>query len=59
MDRDRVRHLLDDVAHELDLLVFRFEQEDDLPEGAADTWTRTRRELERLRDRLADAAQDI
>ena len=53
MSQDDNRRVIDEVVRELDLLVYRLEQ--DLPEdggGAAFERKRLRRDLEKLRDRL-------
>lgn len=52
--------LADDVARELDLLVYRLEQAPpDEPARMAEVWVDLRRRLERLRDRAEDLARAL
>lgn len=51
---------LDEVLHELDMLVFRHEREPAVDrEALLAERQRTRRELERLRDQVADILRDV
>ena len=50
---------LDELLHELDMLVFRLEREPDADRGALIAErSRLRRDLERLRDQVADLVRD-
>jgi hypothetical protein len=52
--------LADDVARELDLLVYRLEQPAPAdPARVVETWAELRRKLERLRDRVEDLSRAL
>jgi hypothetical protein len=52
--------VVDEIARELDLVVFRLERSGpDDPEPVVAERRRIRKELEQLRDRLSDVARDL
>lgn len=57
-DPSEVRFALEDLARDLDLLLFRVEQAREHATWEADR-QRTRRELERLRDALEGLAREL
>ncbi len=63
MDRRQSAFAIEDIRRDLDLVVFRLEGDTAPPEADPRAWKRERqslrRELEELRDRLADLAMDL